>query len=112
MSNYHYTISVTPPTEPMMKHLMRAVVEGLKVDQVHWEKNTGKLTFQYDDALAEESGSGDPLMVRRIKTAEAELRAAMEAAAAVGLNVQWVSVGADGRRQILPEPTVIITRTY
>ena len=112
MSNYKYTVSVNPPTEPVMKHLAKSIVEGLKVDGVHWEKNTGKLTFQYDDTAAEESGSGDPLMVRRIKAAEAELRAAMEAAVAVGLNVQWVEIGVNGNRKILPEPTVIITRTY
>ena len=112
MSNYKYTISVNPPTEKMAKVIMRAIMDGLKVSQTSWEKNTGRISFEYDDAVEVETQEGDPLMVKRIKTAEAELRAAMEAAAAVGLNVQWVSVGADGRRQILPEPTVIITRTY
>lgn len=111
MPNYNYKLTVTPNSDRVMKFLIGAITQSLKTE-VAWEKNTGKLEFQWDDTVPEEGTEGDPLMVRRIKAAEAELRTAMEAAAAVGLNVQWVSVGADGRRQILPEPTVIITRTY
>ena len=95
-----------------MKHLMRSVVEGLKVSQVHWEKNTGKLAFEYDADLAEDAESGDPLLVQRIKRAEAEVKAAMEAATAAGLSVNWVNIGPNGNRQLIADPTLIITRTY
>lgn len=113
MSNYNYTVSVNPATEKMAKHLMRAIVEGLKVPQVHWEKNTGKLTFQYDETVVENAEDGDPTLVANIKKSFAELQAGIAEAEKAGLSVVWVATDHQGRNQIIPQEVALrMSRTY
>jgi hypothetical protein len=113
MSNYRYTLSLTPGTPLVAQMLVKFVVNELKTE-AQWDKNNCTVQFDFDANafLANDANDGDPLLVQRIKRAEAEIKAAMEAATAAGLSVNWVSIGPNGNRQLIADPTLIITRTY
>jgi hypothetical protein len=114
MSSYNYTVSVNPPTPQVAQTLVKAIVNDLKVE-AQWDKNAGRIGFAFDaeafNTLPE--ADGDPTLVANVKRAEATLKAAIAEAEKAGLAVVWVHINpANGSRQMLAEPSVIITRTY